>query len=175
MHKEAWEFVLEMIGKHKLIRRDLKVLEFGARNHSKWGNFKRVFPEITSEFVGLDNIDGEGVDVVGLMHEYQDKPDGYFDVVVSTETLEHDCYWEKSVKRMIELTKQGGALILTAAGANRGQHHLSHSPTKDYYGGVLCAELVTEALKHGKFEVVEMRCMARRFQDVCLYLGRKFE
>src|SRR3990167_781868 len=63
-----------------------------------------------SEYVGLDIAPWANVDVVSVAHEY-DVPDGSFDVVCSTNHLEHDIYWEKTLKKMVALLKYGGLMF----------------------------------------------------------------
>ena len=78
------------------------VLECGSYNVN--GSVRGLFA--ACEYVGLDWRPGPGVDVVGLVHEYQ--PGRRFDTVVSTEMLEHDPHWRESVARMIELVSERG-------------------------------------------------------------------
>lgn len=67
-----------------------------------------------SEYVGVDLRPGPGVDVAGdvcsgfLRDRY-----GQFDIVVSTETLEHVQSWPLFVCEMKRLAKQDGHLLLT--------------------------------------------------------------
>lgn len=67
------------------------------------------------EYVGVDLRPGPGVDVVcdvccgGLAGRY-----GAFDLVISTETLEHVQSWPLFVRAMKRLCKPGGHILLTA-------------------------------------------------------------
>jgi SAM-dependent methyltransferase len=67
-----------------------------------------------TEYVGVDLRPGPGVDVVGdvcsgfLRDRY-----GQFDLVISTETLEHVQSWPLFVHEMKRMAKPGGHLLLT--------------------------------------------------------------
>lgn len=106
-----------------------RVLECGSYDIN--GGVRSLFSNC--EYVGLDWREGPGVDVVAFAHEYKD--DSGFDVVVSTEMLEHDPYWDESVINMVELLRRGGDMILSFAGPARPKHEPDISPHADYYAG----------------------------------------
>ncbi len=60
------------------------------------------------DYTGIDLGNGRGVDVVCRAHEWNADP---YDVVISTECLEHDEWWEKSLPNMIRLLKPGGIFL----------------------------------------------------------------
>jgi hypothetical protein len=64
------------------------------------------------EYIGVDVIPGKGVDVVSIAHEYE--PDKPFDVVLSTNALEHDIHYKKTLKKMIEVLNSGGLMFISA-------------------------------------------------------------
>lgn len=94
-----------------------KVLEMGSLNIN--GSVRKFFRNC--KYTGIDKTAGVGVDVVCLAHEAQFK-DRSFDVVISTEMLEHDKYARKSMLNAMKLLKKGGILIVTAAGKGRPSH-----------------------------------------------------
>lgn len=53
------------------------------------------------------------MDVVCSAHEF--KSDEPFDVVISTEMLEHNRHWLASLANMCKLVKSGGVLLFTCA------------------------------------------------------------
>lgn len=132
-----------------------KVLEAGSLDIN--GSLRHLFP-IASEYVGVDWREGKGVDVVSLMHEYKGRPDGYFDFVISTEMLEHDPYWEKSLNRMMDLLAPGGTMIVTCAGPGRNQHRLETSPTGNHYQNMTMGDLAQGIFARGGFK-------AARFEE----------
>jgi SAM-dependent methyltransferase len=72
-------------------------------------------------YTGLDIGPGPNVDVVSVCHEYE-KPDASYDVVISTDSLEHDMFYDKSLKKMYSLLRPNGLLIFTCASDGRGEH-----------------------------------------------------
>ncbi len=136
MHAEAREFVTRMKAAHPGVFKG-RILECGSMDIN--GNPRAYFD--ASEYVGIDWRPGAGVDEVALIHEYRGRPDGYFDTVVSMETLEHDPHWEKSVRRMVELLKPGGSLLITCGGPGREKHCVETSPQGGYYGNVDLGDL----------------------------------
>lgn len=128
MHKQVMEFMMAM----REARPESfmgRVLECGSLNVN--GTAKFLFA--ASEYIGIDACFGAGVDQVSLVHEWDGKPDGYFDTVVSTEMLEHDPYWRESIRRMVDFVRPGGSLIVTYAGQDRPEHEKWASPESGYY------------------------------------------
>lgn len=88
-------------------------------------------------YIGLDIGEGKNVDIVCPVSEYKTRE--RFDVVISTEMLEHDRTWRESLVKMQQLTKRGGVLVITCATTGRPEHGTSRtdaysSPfTIDYY------------------------------------------
>lgn len=85
-----------------------RVLEIGAANIN--GSVRELFQNC--EYIGIDVAPYSGVDIVTVAHEY-DQIDGYFDVVCSTSELEHDMYWEKTLMKMVNLTRIGGLMFFS--------------------------------------------------------------
>jgi len=113
------------------------VVEFGSLNVN--GSAREKFDE-PNKYTGVDTQNGEGVDVRSYCHEF--KSDEQFDVVVSTEMLEHDPYWDLSLHRMLELTKIGGSLIITSAGPARHAHgQINYTPLDRYYRNISATEI----------------------------------
>jgi len=65
-----------------------------------------------SDYIGIDVIKGNGVDVVTIAHEY--KPEKPFDVVLSTNALEHDIHYKKTLNKMVEVLKPSGLMFISA-------------------------------------------------------------
>lgn len=90
------------------------------------------------EYLGIDLKYGNGVDLVCYGHKLN-KPDNYFDVVISTETFEHDKYYKETVQNAMRMLKSGGLFIFTCASTGRNEHGTkSNQPedspsTNDYY------------------------------------------
>jgi len=103
--------------KYPLYFRGTRVIEFGSYdiNGSVRGNF-----ETPSEYIGVDWRPGPGVDLVSLAHEVECA--GKFDVVLSASMLEHDPYWDQSVRKMIEMLSDDGILLLSWGAARNAEH-----------------------------------------------------
>jgi SAM-dependent methyltransferase len=76
------------------------------------GNNRYLFENC--EYIGLDVASGKNVDVVSIAHEYK-APEESFDVIISTNALEHDMYYKLTLKKMVSLLKSEGLLIFSAA------------------------------------------------------------
>lgn len=145
MHKNVKLFC-ELIKKHfPNYFTGVNVLDCGCLDIN--GNNRYLFE--SSNYIGIDIVDGPNVDFVTKVHQFHvDTP---FDVVISTEMLEHDIHFGMSVKNMYRLTRSGGLMMFTAAGIGREEHgtHAKNpqdSPlTHDYYQNVT-ALMIIEAL-----------------------------
>lgn len=119
------------------LRSAKSVLDVGSYDVN--GNNRHLFSP-DAEYVGIDIYPGKNVDEVINIHDYN--PGRLFDCVVSTEMLEHSERPVEAVKKMYELTKKGGALLITAAGPARREHGThkytpGDSPaTLDYYRNI---------------------------------------
>lgn len=111
-----------------------RVLEVGAQDIN--GSPRSAFHgEIA--WVGVDVFDRPGVDWVGLAHEFPLKGwdrKALFDALVSTEALEHDPHWRRTLAACAALVRPGGLLILTCASGSRPPHGVEDdTPTPGYY------------------------------------------
>jgi SAM-dependent methyltransferase len=88
-------------------RKGLRVLEIGSRNVT--GNMQRYrFPDAV-EYVGVDVLDGENVDVVGDIHALSKLvPHNHFDVVFSAAVFEHLMFPWKAAMEVNRVLKTGG-------------------------------------------------------------------
>lgn len=94
-----------------------KILDIGSLDIN--GSNKYLFEDC--KYVGLDVIPGKNVDVVSIAHEYNAKKES-FDVVMSTNQLEHDIYYEKTLKKMVYLLKPGGLMFFTVPSGGWPEH-----------------------------------------------------
>ena len=137
MNDAILNWIQSIKDKHQELFLRNRVIEFGSLNIN--GSPRSKF-EKPVEYIGLDEKSGEGVDRRGLCHLHQDKEK--FDVVISTEMLEHDPYWDLSFRNMLELIKIGGSLIITFAGPNRAAHgQANYTPLDHYYRNVSSADI----------------------------------
>lgn len=118
-HRNQDKFCIEMLNKYYDYFNSTKVLDVGSLDIN--GNNRWLFR--TGEhgkYIGLDLGEGKNVDVVCPIEYYV--PNIEFDVVISTEMLEHAKNWDKALERMYELLRKGGLFILTCASTGRGEH-----------------------------------------------------
>ena len=115
MHPSVFNFVHRIGTPARIVGK--RVLEVGSYNVN--GSARDILlPHKPAEYIGIDQQEQAGyVDLVidaGKIVEHFG-PES-FDVVVSTEMLEHAEHWEQAIKAMRDVLKPGGLLILTARG-----------------------------------------------------------
>lgn len=104
-----------------------RVLELGSRTIN--GTVREHFDN--SDFVGVDWIAGQDVDVVCFAHETKFKKK--FDVLISFSMLEHDQYWEKSLTHNLQWLKNGGIVLLSWAGKKSQPHGIDYGTDIENY------------------------------------------
>lgn len=155
MHKRVVKFCERIKNLHPQFFSGKDVLDCGSLDIN--GNNRYLFDG--GHYFGIDIVEGRNVDLVTRVHEFQ--PAKSFDVVISTEMLEHDKNYKESLQNMERLTKPGGLLLLTAAGTNRPEHgtstaHPKDSPqTHDYYRNIT-VEMIAESLTLADFAWFEI-------------------
>lgn len=106
-----------------------RVLEVGARdvNGSLRGIYEAYGP---AKYVGVDMVAGRGVDVLCDAGELEQRFGAdSFDVVVSTELLEHVRDWRRVVSNLKHVCAPGGFLLVTT----RSRGFPYHSYLGDYW------------------------------------------
>lgn len=151
MDGQVVRFFGDLKGKYPEFFRGRGVLDVGSRDIN--GSIRGMFDDCT--FIGIDAVDGIGVDIVSLAHEFMPQAKEVFDVVASAEMLEHDPHWRSSLHTMYRLLKRGGLLAYSCASIGYPEHgtaqHLDNGQVytplgnPDYYRN-LCMLDVKEAL-----------------------------
>lgn len=95
-----------------------RVLDVGSGDIN--GNNREYFGPRCS-YTGCDVAPGPNVDVVSPCHELPYAPES-FDVIISSECLEHDMHWERTLKKVCELLRPGGVFVMTCASTGRPEH-----------------------------------------------------
>ena len=116
-HPEQKEFVEKVKNHYPDMFNKKKVVDFGSLDIN--GANKEHFTNC--EYIGVDIGKGKNVDVISKCHELECEPE-CFDVVITTEMLEHDMYWKKSLEKMVNILKPKGLLIITCATTGRAPH-----------------------------------------------------
>lgn len=138
MHPAVKKFIREVKYELPYKFRFRTVLEVGSHNIN--GSPRKYF--WFCNYTGVDISKGRGVDVVGRLSQLNGELGRTYGVVISTEMLEHDSTWQKSLKLMYEKVAENGLLIITCAGPKRKEHGTARtspadSPdTTDYYRNI---------------------------------------
>lgn len=116
-HPQQASFVLSVKNRfpkhfHKCLVLDLGSLDINGSNAG-------IFDDCC--YLGVDVAVGPNVDVVCRAHELA-LPNETFDVVISTEMLEHDMFYPASLQNMVRLLKPGGLLVISCATTGRPEH-----------------------------------------------------
>lgn len=96
-----------------ILPKKAKIIEAGSRNinGSNRVYFESIEPE---EYIGIDIIKGEGVDLVlnvcNLETHFESER---FDCALSTEMLEHCENWQDAVIQLVKVVKVGGLILIT--------------------------------------------------------------
>lgn len=123
MHQSVRSWAIDVIGHYDLYGQE--VLEVGSLDEN--GSIRDLFN--AEVYCGVDMRPGPGVDVVcngNNLHYWQDHS---WDIVVSTEMLEHDARFWLSLEEMGRVLKPKGYLMLTM----RGNGFPHHAYPNDYW------------------------------------------
>jgi len=125
---------------------DLRVIEIGSYDVN--GSIRPFFA--ARDYVGVDFVEGPGVDVVADVRE-MDLGRESFDLAISCNAFEHDPGWRETFRAMTDLVKPGGFVTMVCASRGFPEHGTQRStpsaspgtretlPT--YYRNVLPGEL----------------------------------
>ena len=105
MHSSVLEYVGRVVADHGLS--SMRTLELGSSNVN--GSVRDFF---SGEYVGIDHVEGNGVDRVMNANALEFE-EGSFDVVVSTSMLEHDPAFWRTLPEVGRVLRPGGHFILT--------------------------------------------------------------
>jgi len=106
--------------------RDAKTLEVGSLNIN--GSIRQFFSG--GSYTGIDIAPGRDVDVVAQGQEYN-APSDHFDTVVSCEAMEHNPYWQATLRNMFRMSRPGGLVLMTCATLGRGEHGTTRTKPRD--------------------------------------------
>lgn len=140
-HPEQIEFCRRIARRWPHLFQNKRVLDCGSLDIN--GNNRHLFTG--GSYIGIDIAAGPNVDIISRIHEIKGGP---FDVVISTECLEHDEFAALSIQRMIDLLAVGGILVITCATTGRPEHGTTEhddwaSPgTLNHYRNITPNELV---------------------------------
>jgi len=132
MHAEAMDWlkrVQPLVGKRE------RVCDLGSYNVN--GSAREVFELDAELYVGVDIRPGPGVDEVADAAWWRGR-DELFDLLISTECLEHTPYAAAICHNAYRLLKPGGVFLMTAAGIKRAPHSVNGNelPKEEFYRNV---------------------------------------
>jgi SAM-dependent methyltransferase len=97
------------------------VLEVGSRNVN--GSAQEFLRPFAGKYVGIDIEEGEGVDLVLSVHNAaRILGKESFDIVLSTEMLEHVEDWRSAISNMKAVVKPGGLIVITTRSIGFAYH-----------------------------------------------------
>lgn len=109
----------------------LDILEIGSYDVN--GSIRQFFQN--GNYIGVDLIEGKGVDIVGDGHTL-DFSNESFDLVISCESFEHNPFWKDTFLNMIRMTKKGGLVVFTCATKGRPEHGTTRTNSVDSPGTI---------------------------------------
>lgn len=113
MHDSVREFVHDFVEAQRESLADSQIIEFGSLNVN--GTVRDILAPIAAGYIGIDGQAGPGVDYQCFTWNTPFEPES-FDIVVSTEMLEHDENPSLTFKEANRLLRHHGHLVLTARG-----------------------------------------------------------
>lgn len=141
-HQAQKIFCLEMRNKFRSHFRNANIIDCGSKNingTNRWLFRRNIWNwKGMNSYTGIDIALGDNVHILEYTHialpkistmpmKYlvkgnNNKPVWPIDIVISTEMLEHDIHWDKSIRAMYDVLRPGGLLLLTAGGDGREEH-----------------------------------------------------
>lgn len=118
-HEQQREFFQRMKdGWPEIFSQPAKILEVGSQNIN--GSVRDFFNR-ECEYIGIDLGLAKDVDWV-VPGELIELPDGWADIVISTECFEHCIDWQKVFLNMLRIARQDALIMVTAASHGRPAH-----------------------------------------------------
>jgi SAM-dependent methyltransferase len=113
-------FVAKYLSKHEIVGK--RVIEFGSYDVN--GTVRPLILHCNpAEYVGVDIENGPGVDVVCNAENVVDKfGKENFDIVISTELLEHVRDWRRVISNIKNVCAPGGIIVITTRSYGCGVH-----------------------------------------------------
>lgn len=124
MHPSVMQFLRERVFADEIL--GMEVLEVGSQDVN--GSPREVLiPHKPKKYVGVDFAQARGVDIVMDVKDLTSYFGvDWFDVVISTEMLEHAKDWRTAVAQMKSVLRPGGLLVVTARGPGFPYHGYPH-------------------------------------------------
>jgi SAM-dependent methyltransferase len=147
MHEAAFEAVQRFSRTVALNGIEGRALDLGGRDVN--GTVHSLFPQVRWDVVDIEPH--PSVSIVADVTTWT-APIAEWDLVVSTETIEHVQRWWKILQVAHRALRSGGFLILTGGSTGRGPHSCTGVvpvPEGEWYGNVAPGDLYNTALDAG--------------------------
>jgi len=105
------------------------VLDVGSRDYN--GNFAPLIKRLNpAKYVGVDMLEGPGVDIVCRAENLVEKfGKEFFDVVIASELMEHTSNWREVISNLKNVCKPDGLVVITT----RSEGFRIHGYPHDYW------------------------------------------
>ena len=124
----------------------LRIVDIGSLNVN--GSYREIFSDSIFEYIGVDVVKGDGVDVVAENPYAYPLPDKFADIVISGQMMEHCEFFWKAFDEMVRIAKPGALIVLIVP---------SHGPIHRY--PVDCYRFLPDSMgalaKHSGCDLVE--------------------
>ena len=169
-HREQRQFIRSVRRQLGAFFQGRRVLEVGSRSVN--GSVRPLFEEC--EYLGIDAVAGELVDVVVPAHAFRDERG--FDVVICCEVFEHDPWFSESVAMIASHLLPGGLFLGTCAGPERAEHGTRASsgpgavfgPDADHYRNITTGDLLLQLQTNASWDRLHVE-YGRGRQDLYWY------
>lgn len=106
--------------------KDKKILEIGSYDLN--GSLRPVIESWKpNKYVGIDIVDGPGVDIICRAEDVLDKfGKESFDIVISTELIEHVRGWRKVISNIKNICRPNGIILITTRSKDFNYHAHPH-------------------------------------------------
>lgn len=147
MHPEAYNGLSTMLNESGLdLSHSWRVADFGGRNVN--GSIRDLIPN--ARWYGVDLIEGPGVDHARDLTLDWPMTFSQFDIIVTTELLEHVEDWRGVIRTMAQALVGEEMIFITCASTGRRPHGASGEwdpPPGEWYGNVAKDELERQLSK----------------------------
>jgi hypothetical protein len=130
-HKAQIDFCKKIQNEFSEYFKNKDVVDCGSLDIN--GNNRYLFlidDSASGTYIGVDVGEGNNVDIVSPVHELSIESNS-IGFVISTEMLEHDMYYEKSLLNMVRILEPSCMLLFTCATTGRAEHGTRRTSPSD--------------------------------------------
>lgn len=149
------------------VSNNLKILDIGSLDNVGDYNYRDIFDETNWDYVGLDIVEGNNVDlVITDIYNWFEIDDNSYDVIISGQFFEHLKYFWLTFSQIERVLKPGGyiCIIVPSSGPKHNENMLDCYRFHES-GLIAMAEYVDLDVLHAS---VDMSEEAKPWYDACL-------